>query len=155
MPRNHTVANMAKFAALGQSWLRTAVTNQAALPANNNMIPTIGSRLKLTTIAPANMMLKQIHLIRRKSQQMCKGSKTRVVMSKYGIGEFPEQLPHVPSPNSQISYFQSNVKVNLNSPLTNHRTICTIFVHLWLYVNLYWDLLDQGYLKITTFFSWS
>jgi len=63
MPRNHTVANMAKFAALGQSRLRTAVANQAALPANNNMIPAIGSRLKLTTIAPANIMLKQIHLI--------------------------------------------------------------------------------------------
>jgi hypothetical protein len=63
MPRNHTDANMAKFAALGQSLLCTAVANHAALPANNNMIPTIGSRLKLTTIAPANMMLKQIHLI--------------------------------------------------------------------------------------------
>lgn len=63
MPRNHTVANMPKFAALGQSLLRTAVTNHAALPANNNMIPTTGSRLKLTTMAPANMMPKQIHLI--------------------------------------------------------------------------------------------
>ena len=54
---------MAKFAAVGQSLLRTAVANQAALPANNNMIPTIGSRLKLTTTAPTNMMPKQIHLI--------------------------------------------------------------------------------------------
>ncbi len=63
MPRNHTVANMAKFAALGQSLLRIAVANHAALPANNNIIPAIGSRLKLTTMAPANMIAKHIHLI--------------------------------------------------------------------------------------------
>ena len=62
MPRNHTVANMPKFAALGQSLVRIAVANQAALPTNNNSIPSIGSRLKLTTVAPASMMPKHIHL---------------------------------------------------------------------------------------------
>ena len=62
MPKNHTVANMAKFAALGQSLVRTAVANQAALPTNNNSMPSTGSKLKLTTTAPANMMPKQIHL---------------------------------------------------------------------------------------------
>ena len=63
MPSNHTVANMAKFAALGQSLLHTAVANQAALPTNSRLIPMIGSRLKLTTMAPANMIPKQTHLI--------------------------------------------------------------------------------------------
>ena len=58
------MANMAKFAALGQSLVRTAVISQAALPTNNNLIPSIGSKLKLTTMAPANMIAKQIHLIK-------------------------------------------------------------------------------------------
>ena len=63
MPRNHTDASIPKFAALGQSLLRTAVANQAALPTNNSSMPRIGSRLKLTTTAPASMMPKQNHLI--------------------------------------------------------------------------------------------
>jgi len=63
MPKNQTVANIPKFAALGQSRLRTAVASQAALPTNNSSMPRIGSRLKLTTMAPASIMPKQIHLI--------------------------------------------------------------------------------------------
>ena len=76
MPRNHTDANMPKFAALGQSLLRIAVTNQAAFPTNSSSMPIIGSKLKLTTMAPANMMPKHNHLIIAISGH-CDGNKSQ------------------------------------------------------------------------------
>jgi len=63
MPKNHTVASIAKFAALGQSFVRTAVASQAALPTNSSSMPRIGSSRKLTTIAPDSIIPKHNHLI--------------------------------------------------------------------------------------------